>query len=232
MDGYGEREGVPGWVVPAAAISSMATVVLAVLFYTHITSPHGVSTFSSITIVDSSGTTWAVLGADAEGPSLNLFDKSGDIRISMAVVNGRPVLELIDSQGNPRITAEIAEGDYAQIFLSDRDGRYRLQVAESDSVAALSIYDGEGVRQLYAGVEDSTSACISIAEPGGTQNVALGWYGEGFWGPTLSLSGYPASHAYLQAGCSSIPGLGGWITRPVNSIQLFDASGALVWSVP
>jgi hypothetical protein len=169
---------------------------------------------------------------DAEGPCLSLLDKSGDVRISIAVSNGRPVIELQDSQGNARLTAEIAEGDYAQVYLSDRNGRYRLQLAESDSISALSIYDGEGVRQFYAGVEDSTGACISIADPAGYQVVDLGWYGPGCWGPSLTLSGYPASDAALRAGCINTPGIGGWVTHPVNSIQLFDASGALVWSAP
>lgn len=221
----------PGWLRPAMAFCAVSVAVLGVLFYRHVSSHDGGDP-CRIAITDSAGTTWAVLGAGPEGPSLLMMDKAGRVRILLAVANGRPSLEMFDQSGNARLTAEMSEAGFAQVYLADRDGRYRLQLAEDDSISALSIYDGEGVRQFYAGVEDSTSACISIADPAGFQNMAAGWYGPGFWGPSLTLSGSPGSQAMFQAGCVSVPGEGGWITRPVNTLRLYDASGDLVWSAP
>lgn len=221
----------PGWLRLAIASCAASVVALGVLFFSHVRS-HGGGDPGRITITDSTGTTWAVLEAGSEGPSLLMMDKAGRVRISLAVINGRPALGMYDQSGHARLTAEISEAGFAQLYLADRNGRYRLQLAEDDSISALSIYDGEGVRQFYAGVEDSTSACISIADPAGFQNMAAGWYGPGFWGPSLTMSGSPGSQAMFQAGCVSVPGEGGWITRPVNTLRLYDASGDLVWSAP
>ena len=221
----------PGWMRLSMIFLISSVLFLGVMFMRHLGS-HEEGDPCAVTVTDSTGRVWAVLGAGPEGPSLQMMDKAGRVRLSMAVINGRPVLEMLDQSGNARLTAEISEAGFAQIYLADRNGQYRLQLAEDDSISAVSIYDCEGVRQFYAGVEDSTAACISIADPAGCQNMAAGWYGPGFWGPSLTMSGSPGSQAMFQAGCMSIPGEGGWITRPVNTLRLYDASGDLVWSAP
>ena len=146
----------PGWMRLSMIFLISSVLFLGFMFMRHLGS-HEEGDPCAVTVTDSTGRVWAVLGAGPEGPSLLMMDKAGRVRMSLAVANGRPSLEMFDQSGHARLTAEISEAGFAQLYLADRDGRYRLQLAEDDSISAVSIFDGEGVRQFYAGVEDSTS---------------------------------------------------------------------------
>jgi hypothetical protein len=225
---------VPEWLVAVLVLEMALLLVLGVLFAMHAGKPpEPVPSLRGLAIADEGGITLARISCDSTGVSLDLFDRAGAERASLSVIDGVPSLALLDARGTSRLEAVIEAGDYAQVVVSDRDGNARIQLAESDSVAAVSIFNDQGIRQFYAGLTDSSSSCVSIADPDGNQNVALGWYGPGYWGPSFVLGDWPESSASLQAGCLEPSGDKGNQARyEVNSIRIFDADDVLIWSAP
>lgn len=104
---------------------------------------------------DENGNVSAAMRTTDDGPVVELYDQSGEPRLSLTVdSNGIPSVGLLDENGFARV-ALLADQAESTVMLGDANGELRAELHITDYGPTVDYYDDNGVARLIMAVDSS-----------------------------------------------------------------------------
>lgn len=134
-----------------------------------------------LTVRDASRTVRADIGLDRNGyPSLDVFDKAGNVRESMYLLDDSPVLRQFDPAGKRRAELFlVSDTQNGEFVIRDAGDTTRLAVFRGDKgLPELGLYGSDAKVRAYISTDDSGPYLV-MKDKSGTTRVAAGSYASG-----------------------------------------------------
>jgi hypothetical protein len=125
---------------------------------------------------------WLRMGFDSDGGSqLNMSDRSGKLRFSLAMLEGGPAFCLANDEGETRMFVGLSTGQIPGMTLFDRSGKSRVDLTLDESGGPyLMAFDGGGIKRLAVGMSPSGDPALVFFGKVGEERIGFDADGNPF----------------------------------------------------